>query len=92
MYFNLVNNKTGVKNETIVDLLKNINWSLISLDGLIDFILNESKILNNNLDLQKILIDEFSSRFKEEYSGPRVLSNRSSFTNEFITKLISIHI
>jgi hypothetical protein len=52
----------------IEDLIKNINWNLISLDGLLDFILNESKIIINNQETQKILINEFARRFKEEYS------------------------
>ena len=40
----------------------------MSLDGLLDFIINESKILTNSSELQNILVNEFSRRFKEEYN------------------------
>ena len=40
----------------------------MSLDGLLDFIINESKILTNSNELQNILVNEFSRRFKEEYN------------------------
>jgi hypothetical protein len=53
--------------EIIEDLVKNVNWNLISLDGLLDFILSESKLLLNSSELQKIVISEFSRRFKDEY-------------------------
>lgn len=53
--------------EVIEDLVKNVNWPLISLDGMLDFILSESKLLLNSQELQKIVIGEFSRRFKEEY-------------------------
>lgn len=38
------------------------------MDGLLDFIINESKILMASTALQNILINEFSKRFKEEYN------------------------
>jgi len=38
------------------------------LDGLLDFIINESKILMLSTILQNTLITEFSRRFKEEYA------------------------
>ena len=50
------------------ELIKNIKWNQVSLDGLLDFILNESKILTLSTTLQNIVISEFSRRFKEEYA------------------------
>ena len=51
------------------ELIKNINWNNVSLDGLLDFIISESKILMSSTSLQNILINEFSKRFKEEYAN-----------------------
>ena len=56
-----------VKNKENADIFKSIRWSNISLDGMIDFLLNESKLLANNQEVQNLVINEFSRRFKEEY-------------------------
>jgi hypothetical protein len=51
-----------------LDSIKNVNWSLISLDGLLDFIISQSKLLIKSPELQTVVIAEFSRRFREEYS------------------------
>jgi len=53
--------------DSVIDVAKNINWSAISLDGLLDFIISESKMLLSSTELQNLVIGEFSRRFKEEY-------------------------
>lgn len=68
MFCILVNNKQNANIENVEDLIKNIKWNLVSLDGLLDFILNESKILMLSTILQNTLISEFSRRFKDEYA------------------------
>jgi hypothetical protein len=97
LYFNLVNNRQNVSNDTIEDLIKHINWHQISLDSLLDFILAESKLLLNSSELQTVVIEEFSRRFKEEYCNSErklhtIVSSRNqtqSFTTDLILKLIS---
>lgn len=64
----LVNNKNNANIENVEELIKNIKWNDVSLDGLLDFIINESKILMSSTALQNILISEFSRRFKEEHA------------------------
>jgi hypothetical protein len=53
--------------ESIEELAKNINWNNVTLDGLLDFIINESKLLLSSSELQAIVIGEFSRRLREEY-------------------------
>ena len=62
-----MNNKQHFNAESIEDLFKMVNWNDVTLDGLLEFILNESKLLLNSSCLQEILINEFRKRFKEEY-------------------------
>lgn len=67
-----------------------VNWSEVTLDGLLEFILNESKLLLNSTSLQEMLIDEFRKRFKEDYITSSNIENEGylSFTLESI-KMIS---
>ena len=58
--------KQCTNQELIEDMFSNINWKHVSLDGLLEFILNQSKLLLNLNILQEILISEFRSRFKED--------------------------
>jgi hypothetical protein len=90
-FYKLVNNRQNVQSDVIEDLIKNINWRSITLDGLLDFILSESKLLLNSHELQNIIITEFSNRFKEEYDIDISMKKKSkqSFTSELILKLIS---
>lgn len=46
----------------------------MSLDGLLEFILNESKILLTSSVLQEILISEFRRRFRDDLA-PMIQSN-----------------
>jgi len=62
-----INNKQHVNMELAEELFQNVNWVNVSLDGLLDFILNESKLLINSSELQNIAINEFKRRFKDEY-------------------------
>ena len=62
-----LNNKQHVNMELAEELFQNVNWVNVSLDGLLDFILNESKLLINSSELQNIAINEFKRRFKDEY-------------------------
>jgi hypothetical protein len=52
-----------------------VNWKNVSLDGLLEFILNESKILLTSSVLQEILISEFKRRFKEDNSTIPVIQS-----------------
>jgi len=62
-----INNKQHVNMELAEELFQNVNWMNVSLDGLLDFILNESKLLIGSAELQNIAINEFKRRFKDEY-------------------------
>jgi len=62
-----VNNKQHFSAESIEDLFKMVNWNDVTLDGLLEFILNESKLLLNSSSLQEMLISEFRRRFKEDF-------------------------
>ncbi len=61
--------KQSTNQESIEDLFCAVNWKNVSLDGLLEFILNESKILLTSSVLQEILISEFKRRFKEDNSN-----------------------
>ena len=61
--------------------MKGIQWNLISLDGLLDFILTESKLVLSYSEIQSVVISEFQRRFKEEFLN----------TNEEVGKTVVIH-
>ena len=65
-FLKLVNNKQHFNAESIEDLFKMVNWNAVTLDGLLEFILNESKLLLNSSSLQEMLITEFRRRFKDD--------------------------
>lgn len=52
-----------------------VNWSSVTLDGLLEFILNESKLLLNSSNLQEMLITEFRRRFKDDYINSNIQDN-----------------
>lgn len=60
--------------DQIEDICKNIKWELISLDGLLDFILNESKLLMQSVNMQRLIIQEFNKRFLKDH-----ISNSNNF-------------
>jgi hypothetical protein len=62
-----INNKKHINLEQAEELFQNVKWDKISLDGLLDFILNESKILIGSRELQDIAINEFKRRFRDEF-------------------------
>ena len=64
--FEIVNNKPHSKPESVEELFNNVKWEDVSLDGLLEFILNESKLLLNSGSLQETLIAQFRKRFKED--------------------------
>jgi len=64
-----------------MEVVKNINWSLISVDGLLDFLISQSKLLINSSDLQEVLISEFSRRFRQEYDIEKLNNNNNSLNN-----------
>lgn len=63
--------------EGINDVMKLIKWNRISLDGLLDFILNESKLILSHQDINNLVINEFQRRFKEEYG---ILNDNMDFS------------
>jgi hypothetical protein len=75
-----VNNKQHFNAESIEDLFKMVNWNDVTLDGLLEFILNESKLLLNSTCLQEVLINEFRKRFKEDYISSNNLENEGIFS------------
>lgn len=79
-----MNNKQNVKSDTILDIIKNVNWSVISLDGLLDFIISQSKILIKSPALQSVVIAEFSRRFREEYSRKNTENNDENLNSSDI--------
>jgi hypothetical protein len=76
-----------VNTPSVLELVKNINWTSISLDALLDFILSESKLLINSNELQGILINEFAKRFKEEY----ILSNDSTINSNNLSNMNNLN-
>ena len=85
------------------DLYKTISWEHLTLDALLEFIINDSKTLLNSNELQRILVREFQRRFRNEMNNARRRNNNDhkennsyveepappSFTSELISKLIS---
>lgn len=61
-----VTNRQSSSVENVEDLFSSIRWKKISLDGLLEFILNESKFLLSSVRLQEVLVSEFRRRFLEE--------------------------
>lgn len=68
-YLNLGSGREEKENNFGEDIYKSINWTNISLDGLLDFIINDSKLLLYSSDLQKVLVKEFQKRFKNEINS-----------------------
>lgn len=84
--------------EGINDVMKLIKWNRISLDGLLDFILNESKLILSNQEINNLVINEFQRRFKEEYgmvidqgdfSKTQKLGNTPNSQNPMSQRIIS---
>lgn len=48
--------------------MKCIKWNLISLDGLLEFILTESKLILAYSEIQSLITSEFQRRFREEFT------------------------
>lgn len=78
--------KTTSQNEGIADIMKCIKWGLISLDGLLEFILTESKLILAYSEIQTLVVSEFQRRFKEEFlvqvtNVSNINNNLNSSTN-----------
>jgi hypothetical protein len=78
--------KTSTQNEGIADIMKCIKWNLISLDGLLEFILTESKLILSFSEIQNLVVVEFQRRFKEEFglqvtNVSNINNNLNSSTN-----------
>ncbi len=54
---------------SIYELSKNINWNILSIDCLLDFILTECKLLINSNELKETLAQEFKRRFQEDFES-----------------------
>lgn len=52
--------------QVVEELMRIIAWDDVTLDGLLEFILSESKLLLNSNYLQEVLITQFRKRFKDE--------------------------
>ena len=77
--------------ENSIDLFKLIKWKKIKTDILIDFFINQGKLLSLNDELKNIIFQEFQRRFHEEYQLYNMTSlTESSMTNSsFITQSIN---
>ena len=69
-----------------------MNFSKVSLDCLVDLILNESVMLLNSEIIQNFIIKEIKERFKQELTGNEPNSGNDEnkgFSTNFIIKLLS---
>lgn len=83
LYILLANGRLLSANHSdgVVDIMKCVQWNLVSLDILLDFILTESKLLLTNSEIQNIVIGEFQRRFQEEFSGIQAEQSSKQLTN-----------
>ena len=88
---NWLNGKNNLIIENSIDLFKLIKWKKIKTDILIDFFINQGKLLSLNDELKNIIFQEFQRRFHEEYQLYNMTSlTESSMTNSsFITQSIN---
>lgn len=78
-----LNGRTHITSEIILEVIKNINWSLLSNEALFDFISSQSRIILSSNELQQLLSGEFQSRFKEE----RGVDESESYIETALSKL-----
>ena len=62
------NRKNSGNSKKFLDIFKNIDWKKISNSELIDFFINNAKLLSNEISLKHDIFFEIQRRFQEEYS------------------------
>ena len=83
-----INNNSEADHNKAEELLRCVNWNNISLDCLIDFMINESKFLLSNPDLQGFITAEFHERFKQSMlSGYLIRYGRRSRNLTFCSRI-----
>ena len=78
---NWLNGKNSQRKENSLDLFDNIDWRKINTDNLIDFLINQGKLILLSEDLKKQIFQEFQRRFQEEYRLYNMSLNESSISN-----------
>ena len=78
---NWLNGKNSQTKENSIDLFDLIDWKKINTDNLIDFLMNQGKLLLLSEDLKNQIFQEFQRRFQEEYRLNNIMLNESSITN-----------
>jgi hypothetical protein len=78
---NWLNGKNSQRKENSLDLFDNIDWRKINTDNLIDFLINQGKLILLSEDLKKQIFQEFQRRFQEEYCLYNMSLNESSISN-----------
>ena len=80
---NWFNGKNYYNIENSIDLFDVIDWEKITNDNLIDFLMNQGKLISLSNELKEKIFKEFQRRFKEEYNSYNNISSitESSMTN-----------
>lgn len=84
---NWLSNKNLTQQKNSLDLFKVINWSKISSDNLVDFLMNQNQLLINSNELKNEIFYEFHRRFQDEYNNNL---NNSIITNSSIGTSLSV--
>lgn len=86
---NLSLSKSHSVTDSIADIMKNVKWNLVSLDGLLDFILTESKLVLSYSEIQSLVIQEFQRRFKEEFHNQQQLNVSNLLVNNLNSSYVN---
>ena len=80
---NWFNGKNYYNIENSIDLFDVIDWEKITNDNLIDFLMNQGKLISLSNELKEKIFKEFQRRFQEEYNSYNNISSitESSMTN-----------
>jgi len=78
---NWLNGKNSQTKENSIDLFDLIDWKKINTDNLIDFLMNQGKLISLSENLKNEIFQEFQRRFQEEYRLNNIMLNESSITN-----------
>ena len=78
---NWLNGKNSQTKENSIDLFDLIDWKKINTDNLIDFLMNQGKLISLSENLKNEIFQEFQRRFREEYRLNNIMLNESSITN-----------
>lgn len=63
---NWLNCRCNQSSELVLEIAKIMNWGLISVEGLFEFIQSQVKLMLGNMELQDIIEKEINSRFKKD--------------------------